>query len=347
MIGLILIPLIVGGLAFYLLRTITWKEFLLQIGSSVALLVGVYFVAKWGALQDTEYLNGVITKKAKGTESCCHCHTVCDSRDKDGNCTASHEVCSHFHDYWWSLKTTVGTIGVKDCSGSSSTPGVWKNAVVGEPATVAHRYTNYLLADKDSIVRHDVIDEFGKQIPNFPGVRNLYKRNPVVSDGVKIPADWQKLFGEMNARLGSKKQVDVVVLLTKETSPTYAQAVETKWLYGPKNAFTVVIGTDGNKVRWARAVTISKVSDLKIKIRDELEGAELSTVPGIVDALVGRHFNRTPMSDFEYLNKSTTLPTGWMIALYILAFLLSIGITITMHVKDVFGDEGFRKRRYR
>jgi hypothetical protein len=347
MFGLLLVPLFIGGILFYFFRSITWKEFLVQIGGSALLLTAAYFIAQWGALRDTEYLNGVVTKKASGTESCCHCHDVCTSTDKNGNCTAYVEVCSHNHDYWWSLKTTVGSIGVKDCSGSSRAPGVWKNAVVGEPATVANGYSNYLFADKDSLIRHDVLNQYGKQVPKYPGIHGLYKRKPVVKSGAAIPNGWQEYFSVMNSELGAKKQVDVVILLTSVKSPTFAQAVESKWLYGPKNSFTVVIGTDGNTVTWARGVSFSKVNDLKIGIRDELQGKQLSEVPPIVKGLVSKHFKRTPMSDLEYLNKSTTPSTGWMWFLYIFAVFMSLGIGAMMHYHDVFGDERkLIRRRY-
>jgi hypothetical protein len=269
----------------------------------------------------------------------------CVSRNKDGNCTASVERCSHSQDYWWSLKTTVGTIGVDDCNSSKKTPKIWANAVVGEPATVANGYTNYLLADKDSIIRKDLESKFSKQIPKYPGVHGLYKRNPVIADGVKIPDGWQKTFAEMNSKLGAKKQVDVVVLLTKVGDPTYAQAVESKWLFGPKNSFTVVIGTDGNTVTWARGVTLSKVEELKMLIRDDLENKPLSEVPGIVRGLISSKFTRTPMSNYEYLEKSTSLSTGWMWFLYILAAVLSGGIVLWTHSQDVFGDEQILRRK--
>lgn len=347
MLGLILVPLIIGGIGFYFLRTITWKEFLLQVGACCLLIVACFFIAQWGALRDTEYLNGTVTKKAKGTEKCCHCRQQCVSRNKDGACTAHVEICNHSQDYWWSLKTTVGTIGVDDCSSSNKAPKIWRNAVVGEPATVSSGYTNYLLADKDSIIRKDLDSKFTKQIPKYPGVHSLYKRNPVITSGVKIPNGWQKTFAEMNSRLGAKKEVDVVVLLTKVSDPTYAEAVESKWLFGPKNSFTVVIGTDGNTVTWARGVTLSKVEELKILIRDDLQGKTLSEVPGIVNDLVSKHFKRTPMSNYEYLDKSTSLSTGWMWFLYIMAILISGGITVMMHVNDVFGDERILRRKYR
>lgn len=339
MLGLILVPILVGGVSFYFFRTITWKEFLLQLVSCCLFLFGSYKLASCAMLMDTEYLHGRITKKASGTEKCCHCRQVCNSRDKKGNCTSYREVCQHGTDYWWSLRTTVGTIGIRDCSASRRAPKIWKEAKVGEPATVASHYTNYLFADKESLVRHDVVKKFKGQIPAFPGTHTKYKRNSVVSSGPRIPAGWQEEFSEINADMGAKHQVDIVVLLTDARSPEYAQAVEGKWLYGPKNALTFVVSVEGDTIRWARAVTFSKVEDLKVAAREELRGKPLSVLPEVAPALVGMLWKRTPMSDYEYLEKSMTLSTGWMVFLYILAFFVSIAVSIVMHREDVFGDE--------
>lgn len=336
MIGLLLVPLFVGGIAFYFFREITWKEFLLQIAVTVVAMVGGYQLAKWGSMQDIEYLNGHITEKLKGTEGCCHCREVCVSTDKNGSCTSYVTECDHILDYWWALDTSVGTIGIESCSPSSADPKEWVRAKVGEPATVESMYTNYLLADKDSIVRHDVLNKYGARVPKYPGVFSFYKRRPVVTDGVPVPKGWQEFFAKTNDSLGSKKQLDLVVVLTKAKDPTFAQAVESKWLYGPKNSFTVVLGVEGNTVAWARGVSLSEVSDLKIRVRDELQGVPLVDAPARVRELVEKDFHRTPMSKFEYLSKSATPGKVWMIFLYVLAVLLSVGVSVLMHRKEIF-----------
>lgn len=339
MLLILIVPFVVSAVAFIYFKTITWKEFLLQLGVVLLVLGLAFLLARCSQHRDTEYLNGHITEKQHGWESCCHCSQVCVARNEDGMCTARIKECDHNRDYWWSLDSTVGSISVKDCSGSSSTPSIWKDAYVGEPVSLPHSYKNYLLADKDSIIVKELDHKYKEKIPNFPGTYDLYKRNHVVSKDVDIPPTWQKKFRQINDKLGKKKQVDVNVVLTKETNPEYAKAVESKWLYGPKNSFNVVLGVKEDKVLWARAVTLSKVSQLKIAIRDDLQGKSLEEVPTIIHDLVETKFIRTPMSTYEYLDKSTELPLAAEIILFILGIILSVGFTVAMHKHDIFGDE--------
>ena len=352
LLGLFLIPLFVTVVAFFTTQgRVTWKEALLQLGVGCLVLAGAYELAKWGAMRDTEHLNGRITGKPSGTQSCCHCRTVCDSRDKKGNCTSSHEVCSHFHDYWWSLDTTVGSISVESCSGWDSAPDVWTKARIGEPAVVDHSYDNYLKADPNSLFDRnaEALTRRFTGIPKYPALYSEYKVDHVVADGQAVPAAWQDEMRELNADLGASNQVDVTMLLTSNPEPTYAQGVEAKWLYGPKNSITVVLGvSDNGTIGWARAVTFSRVSDLKVHLRDALQGKTLSDdVPALIRPLIASEFKRTPMAQMEYLARAATPSTGWLVGLYILGLVLSIGLTVYMAENDVFGDESFERYRRR
>jgi hypothetical protein len=343
---LILIPVVVSIVAFFLLKaTITTKEFLLQISVGVIVVVASWFIAKYAAVSDTEHLNGRITQKVHGTQKCCHCHDECDAKDKDGKCTRSHEECSHTTDYYWNLKTSVGTIDVEDCSGWDSTPDVWAQARVGEPAAVSHIYQNFLLADPESLFVHKDMGKFLGSIPKYPKIYNLYKVNHVIGLDVPVPAGWQDFFRELNADFGATKQVDVTVVLTTINDPTYAQALEAKWLYGPKNSITLVVGVEGQAIKWVRVVTISRVEDLKIHLRDNLQTLDLSD-PKVLDIIrqgIAQEFHRTPMSEFAYLMDAAQPTGGTLALLVIIQLLVSIGLTILMHKKDVFGEE--RQRR--
>lgn len=345
----LLIPVVIAAGAFFLLSSsINWKEFLLQLGLGVVAVAVGWQVAKWGALQSTEHLNGRITQKEDGTQHCCHCHDVCDAKDKNGNCTSSHEECSHTIDYYWTLKTTVGDVPVEDCSGWNSAPAIWTNAVVGEPASVSHGYTNYLLADPDSLMVHAQVEKWADQVPDYPEVFDKYKVNHVLGD-VSPPVGMQKALQEINADLGAGNQVDISVYLTAQKDPSFAQAIEAKWLYGPKNSITVVMGLSGTTIQWVRVVTFSKVEQLKVQLRDQLQGLNVSDpkVLAVLRSEIQQKFRRTAMADFEYL-AATASPTGWSLVLLLLGeFVVSVLLTYWMHVKDVFGVEPFRGYRAR
>jgi len=191
-------------------------------------------------------------------------------------------------------------------------------------------------------------EKYLDQVPPFPEVYGLYHVQRVLSKGVNVPPNWQKDLDEMNKVLGPQYQVDVLLLVTKNKDPMFAKSVEAKWLYGPKNAVTVVIGApDGKTIDWARVVTLSEVEKLKIEIRDELPGKALDD-PKILPFLqheIKTAYSRTPMAEYEYLATAAKPTTGWTVALYLLNLCLIIGLAVWMHQKDVFGDERWQRFR--
>jgi hypothetical protein len=347
---LLLIPLAIAAGSFLLLKdTVTWKEFVLQLVLGGVVCGVAWQTAKWGALQSVEHLNGRITEKIADTQKCCHCHQVCDARNDKGACMSSHESCSHFRDHYWELQTSVGNIPIEDCSGSDDPPDVWVEARVGEPAAVEHRYTNYLLADPDSLMVHTIPVNFYDQVPEYPNVHAKYKVDHVIGDRVSSASLLQPALRELNADIGASNQVDVTLLLTGIQDPTYAQAVEAKWLYGPKNSITIVAGLRGDTVQWVRVVTFSKVEMLKVRLRDQLQGLTIDD-PRFISTIrreITGGFRRTKMANFEYL-AATASPRGWSLAFLILfEILASVGLAYWAHVKDIFGDEVFsRNRKY-
>lgn len=350
---LLLIPLLVGGGAFYFYQTrISWKEFLFQEATSFATIGLLFLLAQWGSLQDVEHWNGRITEKDQGTEPCCHCRSVCDSRDSKGNCTSSHTECDHFQDYWWKLELSTGDEVNDGCNSSSWPPQWWSAAYIGEPASAEHTYQNYLRADPDSLLVHRTAHkQYLDKIPDEPpALYDHYKVDKVYAQGVWLPPNWERDLRTINADLGRVRQVDLMVYATSVGDPAFADAVEEKWLYGPKNAIIVVLGIENNAIiSWARVVTLSKVEALKIEIRDTLEGKRIndpSIMPFLRD-VVERKFRRTPMEEFSYLASAAT-PRGWWLALLFAgAFAVSIGLTILVHQKDLFNEGGQETRRFR
>ena len=364
---LLLIPLAVAGFFFFILKsTITWQEFLLMVGVGVLAAVGGYFLARWGGMQDTEYWNGRITAKDHDTIKCCHCRMVCDryedrctSRDKKNNCTSTsrecvseHEECDHIHDEEWTLRVNTGdTVTAMTCAAPGTpAPSAWVAAKIGDAASVAHRYTNYLLADPDSLFRSTITEEQKKLIPTYPGIRGLYKRQPVVHKGIPELQEWSRLLFEVNADLGGAKKIDITMLVTDSSDRTYAQTVEAAWIYGPKNSLNIIAGTDGKVFTWVEVVSISPCETLKVELRDALEGFPLNKPKegvALISSLAATHFDKISMEEFKHLAPKAKVK-GWKLwLLYLLVLAVSIGIGIWCHREDVFGTEGFSFRRRR
>lgn len=357
-----LLPLLGIPLVIMVVAKVKWpeaftvKEFFLLEAIMVVLMVAGFFTARWGAVQDTEKWNGRITSKDHGSESCCHCYEVCqtctDSEGRSYSCNCV-EVCPHIEDYWWAVSVSTGDrILMRSCEPNRhNSPKAWDDAYVGEPASVEHLYTNYLLADPESVFHQSADYDQAASAPTYPGVHSHYKANQALNLGTRMPkAEWDMALRELNADLGAGKQVNIIVIATDGDDPRYADAVERQWIYGKKNDLIFVLGTEGDRdtISWARVVTISRVESLKIKARDEMPGKKLSDVEGTVGFirdLTYNEFERTPMAEFEYL-MSAAKPKPWMLwLLYIVAILGSVGGSAVMVIYDPFGDE--RRARFR
>jgi len=352
---LVLLPLLVVPiLVLFGMKTwggsrFTWKEFVLLEGIMVIVLLTGFFGARWAGMRDVEIWNGHLTDKSNGTQSCCHCRDVCDSRDKDGRCTSRHEECDHTRDYWWSLDVSTGDQIYDGCSGTNRAPSWWRGAVVGEPAAIEHGFTNYLLADPDTVFDGRRKDASYVELPSFPRVHGKYKIHSAINlDTAMSTEAWNKALMKINDELGHDKQVHIVVIATREADPAFATHLDEGWLHGKKNNAIFVLGApSGDVVEWARLVSFSNVPMLGVRTRDELIGKRLSDTGDMtasIAQLVLEEFHRTPMADFAYLASAATPPTWMVVLLYILGLGIAIGGGAVMTHRDPFGDE--RRGRY-
>lgn len=366
LLGLLAIPLIVMLVGFFLSKgRITGKEFAVQFGVTVVLVAGGFFIGRWDATQDVEIWNGRIAKKDHGTEHCCHayrcnCHEVCSGSGKNRSC---HERCStcyrHFYDKWWNSTTTNDERVFSDSCNSPSTspPDRWVQIRVGEPTAVEHTYTNYIKAAPGTILRRQgLLEKYKKLIPQYPEVYDHYLVNRFFSVSVNTEGlDWNRLnsgLAEINADLGARKQVNVIVLVVPIDDRGYLHGLEEAWLGGKKNDLVVVVGTPNfPKISWVGVMSWTKMEEMKLAIRDRIEN--LGTFDGekildIIRAEVEGKFVRRPMADFAYLSSSITPSSGVMVFLFILGLVVCGGLQWYFWMEDPFGygQSRYRRRLY-
>lgn len=365
---LVFIPIgILGVLKLLGKGDFTIPEYLMALVISVLVVVAGFFVARAAGITDTEKFGGRIASKDHGSMKCCHCHEECDTcyrtvTDSQGRSSQEsyscncREVCDHPRDYYWSLDVDTGlshrTLEIDTCEPNKHhVPQAWTDAYVGEPASIPHKYPNYLLADDQTVHRQSVASEIERGVPGYPGIYGHYKANQALNDGTLMPMDeWNMGLRELNAELGNAKQVNVIVIATLEQDPTYRDKVESEWLYGKKNDLIFVLGVDPvdkDTITWAGVVTISYVEELKIEARDGMPGMKLSdheATLAYIEDLVMRKFERVSMGEeFGYL-MANAKPKGWhLAALYAVDIILAIILGIVAIKYDVFG--GMTPRR--
>ena len=361
---ILLVPVIVALIARLAFKTtITWLETAAQITVASIVLSIVWFAGSYAQTHDTEIWNGEITSKHRDHGTYEQAYDCFCTTDEDGNESCSTCYETHYTVDWY-LKSTIGKVQMdyEDSTWRSvydtPDPKNYAAAYVGEPCSLTYSYTNYIKAVPDSLFNMSDAryEQFASLIPQYPTVYGKYHVDHVITMGMGANVavrDWNNYLAGKLKKLGPASQANVIVILVNTADQTYRHALETAWLGGKKNDVIVMAGvTNYPKIDWVDIITLGQNADngmLTVKIRDELTA--LSTIENgqafidVVSANVGQHFDRKPMEDFDYL-KDDIQPANWVvITAFILAFLLSAGLTWFFHVQDPFGD-GYSRRRY-
>ena len=348
--------------------TITWLEMGAQIFIASLVLTAVWFAGSYSQTFDTEIWNGEVTKKTRHEDTYmesyqCNCRTECSGSGDSRSCSTVCDTCWRKH--WtveWYLSSTIGKIRLdyidrtSRSAHSAPDPAIYKAAYVGEPCSQTYAYTNYIKAVPDSLFNMEdaTYEQFDSLIPQYPTVYGKYHVDHVLTMGMGSNVairDWNNYLAGKLKKLGPASQANVIIILVNTADQTYRHALETAWLGGKKNDVIVMAGvTNYPKIDWVDTITLGQNADnglLTVKIRDELTA--LGTVEdgqAFIDTVatnVAQHFDRKPMADFEYL-KDDIQPATWvLITAFILAFMLSAGLTWAFHVYDPFGS-GYRVR---
>lgn len=337
-----------------------------QIVLVSVLVTIVYTLGTYGQTSDVEIWNGFVESKERDhghylRSYSCNCRTV--SCGKDCTTTKCDTCYEDRYTVTWSAETTVGNVRFdhKDSSWrsvyNSPDPSAYTRCVAGEPAAREHSYTNYVQAVPESLFHDDsAIETYKEQVPEYPRVYDFYRINRIVGDASGIPE--AKLLNDgLNNELkllGSKKQVNIVVILTEIDDPSFRYAVEREWLGGEKNDVVIFLGVDGKKITWVDVMTwaLNSGNELfHVTMRDglyKIGHIDPEKMVPLISKTITDLYDRPQMADFEYLEDAIDPPTWVIILAVIIAIGGSIGLTFLFHhyeLDDIIG-EVFKRRRY-
>lgn len=339
---LLLVPIAVGIGGFFLgKKRITPREAVGQIAIVGVLIVGGYYLTRWAGIQDTELWNGRIASKPSGSEHCCHsyecnCRTVCSGAGKDRKCDRKCDTCyRHSSDYWFKAITDNNeTVYDDDCE--TSTPSFWTKIQIGDPTVVEHRFTNYVLADPGAIIPEAKRTEFEAKLPAYPKIFAGWKARRLIFAGLTHERadvlDWK--LSEINADLGKKKQVNMIVVVVREADPQYFDALRAAWLGGKKNDVVLVIGVpEYPAIAWTRVMAWNRATGSEDAFRGGLEARilALNTFDGdaVLDGFaheVERAYERRAFSELDYLMARAKPPVWALIVMVVVGLLASGGL---------------------
>lgn len=356
--GFFILPLLiaVGGYVFGL--RVTFKEMLLQIVAQSAIVGAICCAIYYSNTWDQEIWNGRVAEKVRERTFCehsypCNCRSV--SCGKDCTTTVCDTCHEHLYDVDWIVRTTNReslNIARVDRQGVNEPPR-WSAVRIGEPTAQAHSYENYIKGAPDSLFRLQGKPDPATPNPDYPGrVYDYYRLDRFVQVGVSLPdaRDWNDALSEINAELGHKRQVNIVVVVARSQPRQWFKILERSWIGGKKNDVVLVLSVDdAQKIEWAEVMAWTDRAYFKVKLRDEvlsIGSLNRQKVLGAIGASVDGLYVRKPMSDFAYLRSSVTPTTGQFIFGLIMAVLAALGLTAVMHQNDVFGDEPVRQYAY-
>ena len=351
------IALVVALVFALLLKTISLPEFACIMGVQLLAAVSAAAICYYSSTSDEQVINSYVTGKEKVKVSCshsyrCNCYTTCTpSCSSKGSCSETcTEHCStcyeHSHDYDWDVYNAMNetvTIDRIDRQGNDQ-PTRWTDVVMGDPTAITHNYENYVKAAPDTLFRNQgQTEKWAKDLPQYPiAVYDYYNLNRLVSVGVTLPETdrWNNELSELNAQLGSKKQVNIIVVVTKNRDESYFYALREAWIGGKKNDVILVVSVDDNlKPEWANVMSWELNELFNVKLRDAVMAqpaltAEV-TIANLRSSILDYH-QRKPMADFAYLKSSITPTTSqWIVSLIVQLALLA-GSLFFFHINNPF-----------
>jgi len=349
---LLIIPLLIAVISFIFLKGITWKEFLLLIGA-VVLIVGISSaICYYNNLYYNEIWNGQVVSKDKEEVHCrhsysCNCRIVTSGSGKNQTTTTHCDTCyEHHYDYDYVVRDNTGhsyDIDTVDRQGLI-TPPRFETVEIGEPTAHVSSYKNYLKASSDTLFRKDFVNEKYKgKLPEYPNIiYDYYRLTRVVTANFALEnkKQWDNALSEINGKLGKKKQSNIILVLTKNQSQDYVQALDQYWRGGNKNDVIIIINIDAtNKIERVSTLVLAKDDMLKIQLRDNLMDIETLSMEKImpeIENCVSKYFVRKRMREFEYLMYAVTPSVTQYIVSLILCLIATIGLVIVFENEDIF-----------
>lgn len=337
---LAMVPVIIGGVLWYRSYEVNWKEWL--GGSAVGFLLALIFqfVSVMGMTHDVETWSGWITHAThwpRWVEEYQQMHTrqVASGTDKDGNTQYTTEIYYtteyRTHPEHWVAYTSIPDEHeitrefyqeiVNNFGGSIDTEQPHKGGFYSgdKNAYVAYKRNDYIYP-----------------VTALKSWSNRVKAAPTLFSFAKVPIDvavykwpenpdWQESqrligravsdfnlleFDRMNARLGSSKRVNVIMVGFLDNDSGCADWQRAAWIGGKKNDLVLCYGgVEKGKRSWAR---VFGWSDSEICKRN-LESLLLSTNKGngllkLVEQEIVSGYTIKDWSTFDYI---TVEPPGW------------------------------------
>jgi hypothetical protein len=226
-------------------------------------------------------------------------------------------------------------------------PPRWTHTIIGEAAYDYHTYKNYIKAAEFTLFEnYKSFKDSGWAVPTYPQIYDYYRIDKaflVNGKTISVYPKFSKGLNEVNARIGSMKQVNINMIVTNNNDK-YIYALSKRWKGLKKNDLVIIIGTsDFHKIDWVRAASWSKKDMVHVLIRDDIMaiGSLDSTdkIIATIDKDVRENYLRREMKEFEYLKNQVKIAAGWWWFIGIFVVVAGVSLIVCAIKFDWFGDE--------
>jgi hypothetical protein len=212
----------------------------------------------------------------------------------------------------------------KDGNKYVSTPEGDINQVIS--VTTQHTYENRVKCSRSVFNFQDVDSEEVKEFGLYEYPRmDRFNYNPIQGyNDVRA----SKRLQQYNARLGTVKQVHMMILVFKDKPVSSYQAQEAYWKGGNKNEFTLCIGLKNNKTEWVKVISWTEADDLKKAVEVQVKSMpfDLLKISDYMADQIRAKYVRKQFKDFSYITVEPT--TRALIWTFVLSFILSVGLAV-------------------
>lgn len=304
----------------------------------VALVLGAFYASYGSAVNDTEIWSGQVTEKNRVHGHYSQPYDCFCSTDSKGN--RSCQTC--YEDHYtvnWACDTTIGSFTIKSLDSTSRSvyntddPARYREIKKGDPVSKTNTYTNYVQAVPNSLFA--VIDKNKANtfnVPPYPdSIYDIYKIDRFLSPGFSFTdaKQWNDDISNRLRELGPSKQVNVIIVVTKQIDPTYVYALRDRWEGANKNDVVVIIGSEnGSKINFVDVVSWTKSEIFKIELKDRIQSIGIIERTQVINAVfdqISKNFERRRMREFEYLKGEIDPPT-WLIVSLVVALIIGYSI---------------------
>lgn len=368
-----IIPIVtIVFLVIFFRKNMVWWEYLLNFCVPAILILIAKVISTTSQTHDTEIWNNFLTSASYEEEwnewidkTCYHtCYDQCRNSDGTTSSCNPHDChpydCSYCqnHPPEWSAITNSGKhislnpyqfesycklwgkrnfvemnrdYHTKDGNKFTSTPGGDINHVI--PITAQHTYENRVKCSRSVFNFQDVdseeVAEYG--LYEYPRM-DMFNYNPIQGyTDVKA----SKRLQQYNGKLGSFKQVHMMILVFKDKPISAYQSQEAYWKGGNKNEFTLCIGLKNGKTEWAKVISWTEVDELKKAVEVQVKNMpfDLVKISDYMADQVRAKFIRKQFKDFSYITVEPT--TGALIWTFVLTLVLSVGLAVFNIKNDI------------